>query len=152
MRGKILVTEKRVLVIEDGRTTPTDHEEDEGLGREAGPQEDDREIFDREDLLETLGGDSESLARLVALFVEDLSAQVDALRTALEAGEPDAVESHAHRLKGAAANMRAGSMSRLFAEMEQTARRGELGRMPALLEKVGGAFEAFRRLSFSGGC
>ena len=111
----------------------------------------DSEVFDREDLLKNLDGDRDCLAELVSLFIGDMSVQVDALRGILGTGEPCDVEAQAHKLKGAASNIRARSISRLFADIEQAAIEKDLDRVPGLLRGFGDAFEKFRRVSLPGG-
>ena len=85
----------------------------------------DSEVFDREDLLKTLNGDKASLAELVNMFIDEMPVQVDGLRSVFGNGQAREVEARAHKLKGTAANMRARSLSRLFADIEKAASQGE---------------------------
>ncbi len=110
----------------------------------------DREAFDREDLLETLGGDAGCLAELVHMFIVDAPVQVAVLQRFLVTGQSHEVEARAHKLKGAAANIRARSMSKLLSDIEQAAIRKNLDEVPGLLEKLGDAFEAFKGAFSSG--
>jgi CheY-like chemotaxis protein len=118
-------------------------------GQERAADAPDREVFDRADLLDTLGGDAGCLAELVNMFIVDAPVQVAVLQRYLDKGQSDEVEARAHKLKGAAANIRARSMSKLLSDIEQAAIRNNLDEVPGLLEQLGNAFEIFKGACFS---
>lgn len=109
-----------------------------------------REVFDREELLDALGGDNKCLTELVNSFIDDVSVQTGELQRALGETQMNEAVALAHRLKGAAANMRAKSMSMLFSNIEQAATRRDQEQAARLLEDVEEAFQVFRRV-FSAG-
>ena len=83
------------------------------------------------------------------MFIVDAPVQVAVLRRFLVKGQSDEVEARAHKLKGAAANIRARSMSKLLSDIEQAAVRKSLDEVPGLLEELGNAFETFKSVCFS---
>ncbi len=119
--------------------------QDEGRVKEAREGEA-PEVFDRKDLLDTLDGDRRCLDEIMGVFLKDAPAQVDGLQRALEAKDAAAVERHAHRLKGAAANMRAVSVSRVLAEIEEAANRKELEQVAGMMTKFIDEFDKFKRV------
>ncbi len=96
--------------------------------------------LDREALLERIGGDADLADELVAVFLEDVPNQIQALAEALERGDRDVTERTAHTIKGAAANLSAVPLSRAAAVLEAAAREGRGDLMP-LFEAVKVEFE-----------
>ncbi len=92
------------------------------------------DVFDREKLLRNLDGDETMLHQIVNLFLASLSAEIELLKTGLDSNDSAVVEKQAHKMKGATANIHAESMRNIFADIEACARKGELGRVPSLLE------------------
>jgi two-component system, sensor histidine kinase and response regulator len=108
------------------------------------------EIFDREDLLENLGGNQGIVDKVVGMFVTDMPRQILDLRKAFLENDPTAVREQAHKLKGAAANLRARSLTKVFAEMEKVASQKDLTAIPSLFEQCTDRFEEFKEV-FQGG-
>ena len=74
-------------------------------------------------------GAGQLVGRLVASFLDRAPGLVDALLTAVEAGDaPDAAH-WAHKLTGAAGNLGAMDLARLAAEAEQHATAGNVDRI-----------------------
>lgn len=71
-----------------------------------------------------MGGLDKLVDRLLATFASDLGARVATLQEALRAGDPEAVVSPAHALKGAAGTVRAERLHRLCGAIEASARDG----------------------------
>ena len=67
-------------------------------------------------------GDGEVLAELVSEYTEQSARQRDALVHAIEVGDPAAVESLAHSLRGASANVGATRLARICGELEARGR------------------------------
>jgi HPt (histidine-containing phosphotransfer) domain-containing protein len=80
--------------------------------------------FDREELLERLGGNVEMLPRFLAMFEKNCVGYLEALRVAIEAGNDEQVRIQAHTIKGAAANISALKMKKTAAALEEMARAG----------------------------
>ena len=67
---------------------------------------DDVDIIEDE-LMKRLHGDTDLLKEIADIFIADLPSQLDALSTAIEAGEAEQIYALAHRLKGALGNLSA---------------------------------------------
>ena len=64
------------------------------------------------------------MARLIRSFLARTPAAVERLGELLRGGDPTTLRDHAHALKGSAANIGAGTLSAIFAEVEHAARDG----------------------------
>jgi two-component system, sensor histidine kinase and response regulator len=109
-----------------------------GDGSDAGDAEEDPldrgGLADLRDLQEE--GEPDLLKELMELFLADVPLQLALLRKAVEAGDVPSVERVAHTLKGSCGNMGARSMEALCAELEESARSGELGTAPGLISSL----------------
>ena len=79
-------------------------------------------------------GDDDLLAELSAMFLDDASSRVAALRRALEAGDAESVEQTAHTLKGSSGNMGAARMAALCARLQEAGALGDLSGGAKLLD------------------
>jgi HPt (histidine-containing phosphotransfer) domain-containing protein len=95
-----------------------------------------RALFDREAMLERMGGDADLLGEIVELFLEDGPRVVERLRGAVARGDADEIERAAHSLKGALLNMSANPLAALALELENLGREGELARCGGVLEAL----------------
>jgi len=102
--------------------------------------------FDREELLQRLGGDPELVAHVLRIFLGDAPKRLDALRRCLEAGEQAGAQREAHTLKGASANVSAEAIRAVAASLETVIKAGELPRAARLVPALELAFEQFRAL------
>jgi PAS domain S-box-containing protein len=84
-------------------------------------------VLDRTRLLARLDGDRVLLAELVRLFVEERPALVAAMEVALRDGNAKDLADAAHKVKGACGNLSAPLAQQAAADLEQLARRSELG-------------------------
>jgi HPt (histidine-containing phosphotransfer) domain-containing protein len=92
-------------------------------------------------LHELSAGDEDFLLELVELYLEDTEAQIQALETALDAGDRDGTRTWAHTLKGASASFGAGTLRELFHRMEAGAREGQLAKVSTTLVQAKQEFE-----------
>ena len=94
--------------------------------------------LDESALLQLVDGDRAFLRTLVETFRADCRASMDALRTAVAAEDPDAIEQAAHQLKGAAGNLRAGPTREAARRLERMGAEGNLAEVAdalAVLER-----------------
>lgn len=68
---------------------------------------DTQRVFDRNTILDGLGGDLELYGEIARLFLAHYQEELDALRKALAAGNAQALHHAAHSLKGAVSNFAA---------------------------------------------
>jgi PAS domain S-box-containing protein len=103
------------------------------------------------DVLRALGdGDAEMLDSLVDLYLGQADMQLAAIARAVEAGDPAALGSVAHTLKGASSSIGAVMVGRIAAELELMGRSGSAGQvelatgLAEALDKTKWAFEMDR--------
>lgn len=72
------------------------------------------------------GPERQLVVRLIRSFVAKAPDGVDRLGELLRGGDREALRDHAHGLRGSAANLGAGALARMLAEVEQDARDGLL--------------------------
>jgi len=94
-------------------------------------------------LLDASGGDKHFCQELIELFFADSKKRFLALEKNLADGLADGVKAEAHSLRGASANLGAGGLSKIFAEIEDMAAAGQLERC---LERVACAKEELERV------
>lgn len=98
-------------------------------------------VVDYRSALARLGGNEQLLRDLAAFFLEDAPKILSELSTAIAAGEAAGIERAAHSLKGLAANFGAPGAVRAAGELQDAARRGELGQSETLYEPLAGEIE-----------
>jgi HPt (histidine-containing phosphotransfer) domain-containing protein len=104
------------------------------------PEEHPRPVaFDREGLLERVGGDRELFDEIVRMAAADFPAILDQLREAAAAGDSERARMHAHSIKGAAANV--GAVA-LHLEAAAAETRAKAGGVPAI-EPLEDAYRRF---------
>ena len=84
---------------------------------------------DSAELLARVEGDRDLLQSLIAIFREDYPKQLGALREAVASKNASAIASTSHALKGMLANLAGKKASAVAAYLEQSARKGELGKV-----------------------
>jgi PAS domain S-box-containing protein len=83
--------------------------------------------FDRSACLERLGGDLELLHRILGVFLQDASQQMEVLERALAASDRPRIHALAHKLKGASGNIGALRLAELAGRLEAAAEREDTG-------------------------
>jgi len=107
-----------------------------------------KEIFDKGELLDRVGGDEEIFREIVKTFMEEAPLQVQKLKEVLQEGEALSVERQAHLLKGAAMNMGAKVLQAVALEVEMAGRAGDLSRARALAERLDQEFEKLNEILY----
>ena len=93
-------------------------------------------VFDREGLLERLGGDTELLAELLEIFLGECREMMAAVQSAVDAGDANRIERSAHSLKGALLNISAEAAAERALQLEQVGCAGELELASSLLDDL----------------
>ena len=86
----------------------------------------------------------DKLARIVALFIEDVPLRLESLRQAVERGEAQEVEETAHLLKGGSGYMGAVRMVEICTSLQELGTSGDLSRAPELIDALEKEFERVR--------
>lgn len=94
------------------------------------------QVFDRDGLVERLGGDWDLYDHIVGLFIQNIPARVKKLREALEVGDPLQIHHAAHALKGAAANVDGGVLTQLFDGIEKAGKNKDVESARSLSETM----------------
>jgi signal transduction histidine kinase/CheY-like chemotaxis protein/HPt (histidine-containing phosphotransfer) domain-containing protein len=110
--------------IPDEGSEPSDHDADHPVA------------FDRMELLERMMGSEDLTRTVIDMFVEDVPPRIEAIRTALSAGNTEEVLRFAHGIKGAAANVAAPMVRDTAFRMEQAADGDDLARAEDLLPEL----------------
>jgi HPt (histidine-containing phosphotransfer) domain-containing protein len=84
------------------------------------------------------------LTQMIRLFLENAPNRVEQTRKGVAEGNQREAERGVHSLKSSAANVGAMRVSRLAAQMEDLASRGELGSVGGLLQSLDTEFAAAR--------
>jgi CheY-like chemotaxis protein len=84
------------------------------------------EVLDSAATLSRVEGDTELLAEMVRLFLEDCPRLISAVREALTRRDPQALQRAAHTLKGSVANFAAQSAFEAALRLEMMGRQGDL--------------------------
>ncbi|HEB77137.1 MAG TPA: response regulator, partial [Methylothermaceae bacterium] len=115
---------------------------------EPAPQpETDSPLWDRDASLAQLDGDTELLADMIALFLDDAPARLKALEAAGERQDCAGIAEAAHALKGMAGHFHADTLREQAAALERAAREGrcEAAALAALLETTRRVMAALAR-------
>ncbi len=95
-----------------------------------------REIFDRADFLNRMGGD-ESLAEMLSeLFPEQILTETERLKASVRENNAEKIRCRAHGIKGMADNMSAPGLRKAAFEIETAAKKGDTAAIGGLLEKL----------------
>ena len=82
------------------------------------------QVFDRCELLASIGGDHELLHELIRLFLDRHRPLIQDIETAVHRGDSGGLQQAAHTLKGMAANLCASTLVGVAGELEALGRRG----------------------------
>ena len=94
------------------------------------------EMFDRAELMDRVDNDAEFLADTVEMLGEESPALFEQLRAALASGDPAALATAAHTLKGMLGNFCAEPAREAAAELEALGRAGGLDGAAEALDRV----------------
>ena len=96
----------------------------------------DKPVFDREALLDRLGGDAALVDEIVQIFLESAEEMIATVDSAVADGDAHRVERSAHSLKGALLNIAADPVAERALQLEQVGRSGELELCSQLLDEL----------------
>jgi HPt (histidine-containing phosphotransfer) domain-containing protein len=92
--------------------------------------------FDREEMLERLGGDTELLDEVLVVFLEECPRMMQEVRGAVDRDDPESVRRAAHSIKGALLNISAGPAAAAAKELELLGSEECLDQSGAVLERL----------------
>ncbi|MBN1141230.1 MAG: PAS domain S-box protein [Deltaproteobacteria bacterium] len=100
-------------------------------------------LFNEQELLNRVLNDRDIASAILGGFLEDLPKQLQRFKEALNKQDFFRLERKAHNIKGAAATVAAGTLSRLAAEMEAACEKGRWPELPPLLTAFEKEFKLF---------
>ncbi len=92
--------------------------------------------IDLERALATAMGDAGFLKELLTMFIDTTSQQIGDIKISTAAGQTETTEKHAHKIKGAAANLDISGIRETASRLEQVARQHDLPGIERLAEKL----------------
>ncbi len=101
-------------------------------------------ILDEAVIAELEGLEGDVLPGLLSLYFEEASAQIPELREAVGRGEAATIAAVAHKLKGASRTLGAARVSQIAAELQATAKAGDLSPADELLDRLHSGLEETR--------
>ena len=96
---------------------------------------------------ENLGLEKKDFMELLILFVETAHADLDKLQRALSEMDGNQAVAAAHSIKGAAANLALTALYEAAKEVEHMARKEELSRIPAHINRLRGEIQVMATLA-----
>ena len=101
-------------------------------------------IFDEQDALDRLGGDTELLQMIIGVFLTACTDQLSKLEKAIIASDFKTAYREAHSIKGAAANVSAKRISAIASELERHMSESDIEEAPQLFEALREEIEVFK--------
>ena len=92
--------------------------------------------FDREEMLERLGGDTELLDDVLKVFLEECPKMLEQVRGAVDADDPTLVRRAAHSMKGALLNISAAPAAAEASQLELLGSEERLAEGAPVLERL----------------
>ena len=92
--------------------------------------------FDREEMLERLGGDTELLDDVLQVFLEECPRMLEEVRGAVHGGDPKLVHRTAHSMKGALLNISAAPAAAEASQLEELGSEERLTEVAPVLERL----------------
>jgi HPt (histidine-containing phosphotransfer) domain-containing protein len=103
------------------------------------------QFFDYELTLERIGGDPDLFAEIAKLFLDFAPTSLDAIRSAVVAGDARGVELASHKLKGAVCNFGLGQAYETANLLEHMAREQNLSGAQDVFKALESALDALSR-------
>jgi light-regulated signal transduction histidine kinase (bacteriophytochrome)/DNA-binding NarL/FixJ family response regulator/HPt (histidine-containing phosphotransfer) domain-containing protein len=101
-------------------------------------------IFDLEGMLGRLDGDNELAAIVIAVFLEDIPAQIQTLKDFVKSGDTASSARQAHSIRGASANVGGDRLRNVASVMEKAADVGDLHAVAARMADLELEFDRLR--------
>ena len=105
----------------------------------------DLHVFNKEYLLDNVGGDRILMGYLVSVFIDDFGSWEKLFEKALTSGDAGTLQRLAHKTKGTAANVGAEVISALLADIEDKVSRKDLPGVIVVFQDLRGEFKRFER-------
>ncbi|MEA3427639.1 MAG: response regulator [Thermodesulfobacteriota bacterium] len=128
-----------------GQGSGTEYKENSSpVEEELGGFSDEKDVFDKDALIERLNGDEEFLSELLSLFAQDTPLQLKELKQAIEDNDATRVTLHAHTIKGSSANIGAKALSNAALDIEMAGKNRDLNSARLLIGKLEYELDRFK--------
>jgi HPt (histidine-containing phosphotransfer) domain-containing protein len=101
--------------------------------------------IDLERAIDEFEGDKDLLSEVIAGFTEKVIEQIGSIRAALSCGDAETVRREAHSIKGGAAGLTAGNLSKVAFDLESKGKSEELSGGGEILDDLEREFNVLRR-------
>lgn len=109
------------------------------------PEPPDKNIFDKQEMLERIGGSESLCKKLIGMSLESMPAQIEKLKVALDENDVKGIKMQAHTLKGMFGNMAAHNLHNAAFKMETAAKNGDMDKVHLLMGSLNHEFERFKQ-------
>jgi HPt (histidine-containing phosphotransfer) domain-containing protein len=93
-------------------------------------------LFDREQLLEDIGGDDELVRKVLDCAAMEIPKEVEKLRKCCGESDTEAIRIQAHGIKSIAADLYASDLRDICARLEAAGKEGDLGHARSLFSEL----------------
>jgi HPt (histidine-containing phosphotransfer) domain-containing protein len=107
-------------------------------------------VFDRDLMLERMGGDNQLLDDVLTVFIEEIPGMMSDVRAAVSGQDAPAIERSAHSMKGALLNITADSAAELASQLEQLGSAGRVDGTADLMAQLEVEIDRLIRILKSG--
>ncbi len=104
--------------------------------------------FEREELLNRLGGDESLCKKFSRMFVQRMPVEIEELNAVLDKNDPELVILQAHNIKGMCSNISAHRLRNVASEMEAAGKKGDLDGVRALIGNLKQELDKLRLLLY----
>jgi HPt (histidine-containing phosphotransfer) domain-containing protein len=94
--------------------------------------------------MDRLMGDESLAQTVIEVFLDDMPRQIEALKEQVDAADPAGVQSQAHKIKGAAANVSGEALCALAFALERASQAGDLAAVAARMPELEDRFNRLR--------
>lgn len=92
--------------------------------------------FNHSLLMKSLGGDKQLLVNIVKAFILDMADQIEKLKTWIKSSDISELQRQAHKIGGAASNVRAESLRQIAYDIEKRAGHADASELQALADRL----------------
>jgi signal transduction histidine kinase/DNA-binding response OmpR family regulator len=131
--------------IVDDKTTTSDTSTSQDDISDYQTKNIDTHIFDRQSLMDRVGGNEEILKNIITLFLEETPKQLKELDEKLSSGDIEAAMNGAHSIKGSAGNFGATQMRETAYCLEKLCREKQADKARATFVELKGSFEELKK-------
>lgn len=105
------------------------------------------QVFNYDDLMARIGGDTQLVNELLAIYLKDAPDLIQKIKASIEAMDYSTIATDAHSLKGASANMGAEQVRQACEQIEYVGNHQQPDNLHQAFDELNQAYLAFETLS-----